>query len=100
MLDIDELRLAYELLEEYREFNKAANENNCEEQLNDLIKKFFDLKLEPFIEVAKTLSTWKEYISNSFITIKDSLDDKGKPRILSMDRLKELTQLLKKNQFK
>ena len=97
MLDIDdELKLAYELSEEYREFNRAANENNCEEQLNDLIEKFFNSKLEPFIEVAKTLSTWKEYILNSFITIKDCLDDNGKARRLSNGPIEGINSMIEK----
>ena len=97
MLDIDEeLRLAYELSEEYREFNRVANETNCEEQLNDLIEKFFNSKLEPFIEVAKTLSTWKEYILNSFITIKDCLDDNGKPRRLSNGPIEGINSIIEK----
>ena len=97
MLDIDdELKLAYELSEEYREFNRAANENNYEEQLNDLIKKFFNSKLEPFIEVSKTLSTCKEYILNSFVTIKDCLDDNGKARRLSNVPIKGINSIIEK----
>lgn len=101
MLDIDEeLRLAYELSEEYREFNRVANETNCEEQLNDLIEEFFNSKLESFIEVAKTLSTWKEYILNSFIAIKDCLDDNGNPRRLSNGPIEGINSIIEKNQFK
>ena len=97
MLDIDdELKLAYELSEEYREFNKVANETNCEEQLNDLIDKFFNSKLDPFIEVAKTLFTWKEYILNSFITIKDCLDDNGNPRRLSNGPIEGINSIIEK----
>ncbi len=97
MLDIDdELKLAYELSEEYREFNKTANEENCKEQLEDLIIKFFNSKLEPFIEVAKTLSTWKEYILNSFITIKDCFDEDGKPRRLSNGPIEGINSMIEK----
>lgn len=97
MLDIDDdLKIAYELSEDYREFNKIANTENCKQQLEDLISRFFNSKLDPFVEVAKTLSTWKEYILNSFITINDCLDENDKPRRLSNGPIEGINSIIEK----
>lgn len=70
LLDIDErLEKGYWLFSRYLEFNKTASYETCREELEILIEDFFDSKLPTFIYVAKTLSNWKEYIINSFITI-------------------------------
>lgn len=97
MLDIDDdLKISYELSEDYREFNKIANTENCKQQLEDLISRFFNSKLDPFVEVAKTLSTWKEYILNSFITINDCLDENDKPRRLSNGPIEGINSIIEK----
>lgn len=74
LLDIDErINEAYELTSKYREFNRTANINNCEAELDELINLFLSSSLEQFKEVGRTLSNWREEIINSFITIEDSL---------------------------
>lgn len=74
LLDIDNrINEAYELTSKYREFNRTANINNCENELDELIEQFLSSSLEQFKEVGKTLSNWREEIINSFITIEDSL---------------------------
>ena len=47
--------------------------------------------------IAKTLSTWKEYISNSFVSIKDCLDDNGKVRRLSNGPIEGINSMIEKN---
>jgi len=97
MTDIDEsLKLAYSLTTMYREFNKCANESNCRDELENIIDSFFDSKLTPFIEVAKTLSTWKECIINSFTLIPDALDKYGYPRRLSNGPIEGINSIIEK----
>jgi len=103
MLDIDErLQKAYSLTARYREFNKTATISNCEDELEILIDDFFNSNLSVFFEVAKTLSTWKEYIINSFITIPDALskpkrmDEYSVPRRLSSGAIEGLNAILEK----
>lgn len=73
-MDIDNrINEAYELTSKYREFNRTANINNCENELDELIEQFLSSSLEQFKEVGKTLSNWREEIINSFIIIEDSL---------------------------
>jgi transposase len=103
MLDIDErLQKAYSLTARYREFNKTAIISNCEDELETLIDDFYGSNLSVFFEVAKTLSTWKEYIINSFITIPDALskpkrmDEHPVPRRLSSGAIEGLNAILEK----
>ena len=68
MLSIDnELRLAYDLLHEYRHFNEVANETNCEEWLNEIILKYQNSHISEYIPAWKLLLNWKNEITNSFI---------------------------------
>lgn len=79
LLDIDpKIKEAYYLTSRYREFNKTANINNCAMELEILLDNFYDTEIKEFNEVAKTISHWKEYILNSFITVEseDSEDKK------------------------
>ena len=58
ILDIDDnLNKAYQLVSEYREFNKTTKYENAEQELIELINNFFISKLEPLVDVAKTLLT-------------------------------------------
>ena len=67
MLSISkELKLAYELLHEYRNFNETANVENAEEWLNELILKFQNCLIEEYIPAWKLLSNWRLEIINSF----------------------------------
>ena len=82
----------------YIEFNKNTSYEKCEEDLDALIDKFLDSKLEPFIEVSKTLSTWKEYIINSFIEIKESSENTEYPKLrrLSNGPIEGINSILEK----
>ena len=101
MLDIDDnLKKVYKLTSKYREFNKAANINNADEELEELIDLFYDSGLKQFIDVANTLSTWKPYIINSFIRIDDALtkpnkkEEKPVPRRLSNGPIEGINAIL------
>lgn len=103
MFDIDDrIKNAYSLAMAYREFNQSSSYNNCANELDELIDKFYDSNLDQFIELAKTLSTWKEYIINSFITIDEALtkptkkDETPKPRRLSSGSIEGLNSILEK----
>lgn len=61
------LTLAYHLTEKYREFNRTCRFENAKSELLELIKIFKDSKLRPFVDCARTLTNWMEYIVNSFI---------------------------------
>lgn len=81
LLDIDErLEKGYWLSSRYLEFNKTTSYENCREELEALIEDFYNSKLHQFIDAAKTLSNWKEYIINSFITV-DSPDGRSRRRL-------------------
>ena len=81
MLSIDpKLKLAYELYSRYLEFNKTSSYEKAKIELDELIDDFFYSDIKQFIEVAKTLSHWKEYILNSFILV-DSEDETHKRRL-------------------
>lgn len=76
LLDIDpKLSKAYYLTRKYREFNKTANINNCANELESLIEEFLSSNIKGFIDVARTIIYWKEYIINSFITIEQTSSD-------------------------
>lgn len=62
----DELKLAYELKESYREFNLTADIHNAEEKLDELILSFQKSKISEFIPFWKMLKNWKYEIINSF----------------------------------
>lgn len=101
ILDIDEsLKLAYHLSCEYREFNRISNYDNAKERLEELIELFYSSGINEFNDLAKTLSTWKEYIINSFIVIPDALstpiskNDEPKPRRLSSGAIEGLNSML------
>lgn len=67
MLDLSPtLKLAYELMQEYKNFNSSANINNCTEWLNELILKFMDSNMDEYIKFGKLLKNWKNEIINSF----------------------------------
>lgn len=72
MLELDQdLKTAYELKEEYRNFNLTANINSCEEWLDDLIKKFSLCKIPEYFEFYKMIKKWRKEIINSFIIYKN-----------------------------
>lgn len=97
ILDISEsLKLAYDLTTKYRHFNQTANADDCKDELEKIIDLFYGSNLDPFIEVAKTLSTWKEYIINSFIKINDCLDNDELPRRLSNGPIEGINSKIEK----
>ena len=73
LLNIDDkLNEAYKLTSKYRKFNRTANINNCEQELDELISLLYKSSLEQFKDVANTLYTWRNEIINSFMTINDA----------------------------
>ena len=74
LLNIDpKLKTAYQLYSRYLEFNKVTNYNDANKELEILLDEFFYSGIKQFVEVAKTISHWKEYILNSFILV-ESID--------------------------
>ena len=66
----DELKKAYYLKEEYREFNLCAdNPEDAAEKLEDLILKFKRSGISEYIPFWKLLENWKNEIINSFTRI-------------------------------
>lgn len=60
------LKLAYELKEEYRNFNFTATVDNAAESLELLISKFQDSKISEYIPFWKMLKNYRLEIINSF----------------------------------
>ena len=60
------LTLAYNLKEMYRDFNKRATEENCEEWFNQLLQSFKEAHLYCYEEFIGLLENWKPEILNSF----------------------------------
>ena len=97
ILDIDEsLSKAYWLVTRYRELNKTATIENVKEQYIEIVDELYNSKIEPLVNVAKTLSTWQEYILNSFITIDDAVDSNGKVRRLSNGPIEGINSQIQK----
>jgi len=103
LLDIDKrLEIAYYLTAQYREFNKTCDRRNCEKELDALLDRFYASGLAPFFEVAKTISTWKKYIINSFVVVPDALTkpkaafEEPKPRRLSNGAIEGLNAIIEK----
>ena len=97
ILDIDDsLSKAYWFVTRYRELNKTASFKTVKNEFLEIIDEMYNSNIEPLINAAKTLSTWQEYIINSFITIDDALDDKGKPRRLSNGPIEGINSQIQK----
>lgn len=62
----DELRLAYELKEEYRSFNLSASIDDAKNRLLELIDKFKASKIKEFYPFIRTIKNWFDEIINSF----------------------------------
>lgn len=70
MLSIDkELKLAYELLHEYRTFNEIATIDNAGEWFDELVLRFQSSGITEFIPAWKLLKNWREEIINSFTRV-------------------------------
>ena len=95
ILKIDsELDKAYWLLQDYLEFNRCSTKEEAESEMDEIIDKFFNSGIASYIEFAKTLSTWKEYILNSFIRIYDQ--NKKKHRRLSEGPIEGINSQIQK----
>ena len=67
MLELDnDLKNAYELKEEYRNFNSLATIDNAEAWLSDIIVKFENSNIVEFQPFINTIRNWKTEIINSF----------------------------------
>lgn len=64
-----DLYYAYWLKEEYREFNRTADYQTCDEELNEFIDKFSNSHLKEYRDIGRTLRNWKSEIKNSFIRV-------------------------------
>lgn len=64
-----ELREAYELKEEYREFNKCGSYEEALIEIPNLISKFKNSSSFEFREIGGMLARWKNEIINSFIIV-------------------------------
>lgn len=62
-----DLMEGYCLKEEFLDIIHHYNQMNIEEQINKWISKCIEKDIPEFIEAAKTIFRWKEYILNSFI---------------------------------
>ena len=64
-----DLYYAYWLKEDYREFNRTAYYESCDEELDEFIDKFSNSHLKEYRDVGKMLQRWKTEIKNSFIRV-------------------------------
>ena len=95
ILNIDpELKNAYNLMQEYIEFNYYNNFNYAKLEIDRIIDLFYDSNIVSFIEFSKTLYNWKEYILNSFTYIND--DKRNKKRRLSDGPIEGINNNLEK----
>ena len=95
ILKIDpEIDKAYWLLQDYLEFNRCLTQDEANGEIDEIIDKFFNSGIASYIEFAKTLSTWKEYILNSFIRIYDQ--NKKKHRRLSEGPIEGINSQIQK----
>ena len=67
MLFIDpQLKAAYELMNEYKNFNATATIEDAEERLDELMNKFLNSPLTEFHKFYRLLKNWRQEIINSF----------------------------------
>lgn len=93
----DDLKYAYELKEEYREFNLTAEYDSCDEELDELISKFNNSHLEEYRIFGKMIRRWRNEIKNSFIKVKIGItqDEKDLIKRLSNDPMEGTNAILK-----
>lgn len=63
-----DLKLAYELKEEYRNFNSSATIDNANVWFDEILDKFYHCHIKEFHDFSKTLKRWKNEILNSIHT--------------------------------
>ena len=87
LLSIDpDLAYAYNLKQEYQEFNLTAKYETCDEELDKLINDFRTSHLKEFREFGKLLNHWRAEIKNSFIKIDAYTVDKKTNEIISIKK--------------
>ena len=87
LLSIDpDLAYAYNLKQEYQEFNLTAKYETCDEELDKLINDFRSSHLKEFREFGKLLNHWRTEIKNSFIKIDAYTVDKKTNEIISIKK--------------
>lgn len=64
-----DIRIAYELKEDYILFNRTATLNNAETELEKLIEAFKNCSIKEYKAFSSLLINWKKEIVNSFIVI-------------------------------
>ena len=97
MTNIDsKLEKGYELVSDYREFNKTCSYKDCEKEFDELVERFYEIGISSFTDVANMLTTWKEYILNSFIPVLDCVDENGEIRRLSNGPIEGTNLILEK----
>ena len=60
------LKFAYELMQEYKNFNSSANIINASNWLDELTLKFMSSNIDEYIKFGKLLKNWHNEIVNSF----------------------------------
>lgn len=95
ILNIDpELKKAYNIMQNYIEFNYLNNYNTAKDEIDSIIELFYGSNIASYIEFSKTLYNWKEYILNSFTYINDYR--KNKKRRLSDGPIEGINNNLEK----
>lgn len=90
----DQLKRAYYLLNEYREFNATATIDDAADQLDDLIVRFKNFHCEEYLRVAKCLTNWREEIINSFNKVNNHVISNG-----AMERINRDVKTIIRNSF-
>ena len=101
ILNIDSrLSKAYNLVQDYMEFNEIARYETAELELDDFIERFIDSGENSLIDFGYMLANWKQEIINSFISIKD-INKKGEEcnRRLSSGLIEGLNSIIEQMQF-
>lgn len=87
LLEIDtDLAYAYNLKQEYQEFNLTAKYETCDEELDKLISDFRTSHLSEFREFGKLLHHWRNEIKNSFIKMDAYTTNKKTNEIISIKK--------------
>ena len=67
IINIDpNLKKAHQLSQDYREFNCLQSREEAEKEIDEIIEKIDQSKLNSFKDFSNMLKTWKEYLRNSF----------------------------------
>ena len=90
----DELKGAYYLLNEYRDFNASATIEDAADQLDDLIVRFKNYHCEEYLRVAQCLTNWRDEIINSFNRINNHVISNG-----AMERINRDAKTIIRNSF-